>query len=413
MNVAIISPEYPPLTNWGGIARFNENLAGLLNNMGHNVHIITFDGKGDKFYYERKNGCTFYYIPLKTNVKIFNIVYYKILFPIRFFLKKIIPRTLFAIDWNIYSSWYFWDIYKKEKIQIVHTHSYLCAGAFIALLYRKIRIIDHIHGPQLFQNLYEQKKIDTRLIAWLEILYLRHVSQYIITCSYRLENWINQLHPKRKKVITTIHNFIDPSDFRNNKTFNKNILTYWGRIEYRKGPDTLLSAFVTLAKKYPNLEVWFIGMDTYTFYFDHHWINFKSFIEKQNIPLQIKRRIYVLPQIDDMETKMYLLHTLRGFSVFPARYEPFAYVNLEAFALKNIVIGTKGTGFEELSSKINYPYIVKPNPDEIVNVFTALHRKSNYALKNESEKNYDKIIQEYSIVHAVHKMSLFYQQIEI
>ena len=41
MNICLISQEYPPETNWGGIATHTRILANWLTEMGHRVHVIS------------------------------------------------------------------------------------------------------------------------------------------------------------------------------------------------------------------------------------------------------------------------------------------------------------------------------------------------------------------------------------
>ena len=68
MKVAIISPEFPPLTNWGGVATFSKNLSILLKENKHDVEIFTH--AKDVSFVKKEDGIKIHYVPFKTNSKI-------------------------------------------------------------------------------------------------------------------------------------------------------------------------------------------------------------------------------------------------------------------------------------------------------------------------------------------------------
>ncbi|MBI5234484.1 MAG: glycosyltransferase, partial [Deltaproteobacteria bacterium] len=47
MNICFITQEYPPETNWGGIATYTQTLARQMVKMGQRVHVITLTEKDE------------------------------------------------------------------------------------------------------------------------------------------------------------------------------------------------------------------------------------------------------------------------------------------------------------------------------------------------------------------------------
>ena len=191
MNLVIISPEFPPMTNWGGIATFNNNLAILLSSLKYNVQVITYDGIGAKEKSVNINNLTVHYVRFKTGNKIINFFYYKFPFgPLRYLLKKILPSLIFALDWNIFSFFLFNKLQKKYAYKIIFSPTYHTPSLFISAFYSKIPTILHVQGPQEELNQFENVTLDTRIKAWLENQYMIRFSRKIVACSKYLHKKI-------------------------------------------------------------------------------------------------------------------------------------------------------------------------------------------------------------------------------
>src|SRR3990170_5125949 len=63
MNICLISQEYPPETNWGGIATYTQTLARELVRRGESVHVITLGP--EKQYIMDDKGISVHRIALK------------------------------------------------------------------------------------------------------------------------------------------------------------------------------------------------------------------------------------------------------------------------------------------------------------------------------------------------------------
>src|SRR5258708_6134506 len=192
MNIVLISPEFPPLTNWGGVATFVQNLAELLVKQNHTVHVLTFDGRGEEEKSVLKNGMTIHYVRYKTKNKLFNVLYYRFPFGfIRLFLSRYFPSLLFIVDWNVFSFLLFLKLNKSKKFDVIHVPTYFAPGLIVRIFFGSTPQIFHVQGPQEFINKYEVVNRDRAIKAWIENVYTNWGASAVVTCSKNLEKDIN------------------------------------------------------------------------------------------------------------------------------------------------------------------------------------------------------------------------------
>lgn len=375
MNIAIISPEFPPLTNFGGVATFNKNLAKVLASMGHKVYVLTFDGVGDEEKKERKDGINIIYVKLKTRFKIVNFFYYK--FPLgilRVILGRYLPDFLFFLDWNIFSFIAFRNLNKKISFSVIHTPTYNGPAFFIAAFYRKIFLFLHSQGPEYLLNKYKEPSLNSKVKSLIEKIYMTKYSSRITTCSNNVLKEVASTFPSSREEIVHIPNFIDARLYKNNEQLDKNNIVFFGRLEYRKGPDILLNSFIRLAKTNTNLRLYFIGANEYGFKFKNKMYDFYNLLEKIDIHPSIRKRIFVFPRINDMNTLIEFLKNIKGVAVFPSRYEPFGFVYIEAMALGYLVIASNRGGGKEITHHGKNGFLVQPKISSLTNTLKKVSK---------------------------------------
>lgn len=362
MNAAIISPEFPPKTNWGGLATFNYNLSLVLSNICKKVHILTYDGNGKDEFQVTKGNVIIHYIKFKSNSKLFNILYYKFPFGIlRTILNKKFQYLLFAIDWNVFSLLYFKRLAKKENISVIHSPTYSCPSLLINLFFRHIPTIIHMHGHTELFNKYESVSMDLKILSKIENYFTNNFSNKIIACSESIKNiYLMTNKIERKKMIYS-SNFVDSKSIFPINKINKNNLVYYGRIEYRKGVDILLKAFVRIAKNNERLKLYLIGEDSGMFKLKKNLVSFNDFIFTQNIPENIRKRILFIPRIDDKNSLLDVLRLVHGIVIIPSRYEPFGFAIIEPMSLGLPVAASSNGGGNEIIEDGIDGFKFKPN----------------------------------------------------
>src|SRR3989344_720623 len=362
MNIIIISPEFPPKTNWGGIATFNKNLAKLLSSLDNKVHVITFDGEGANEILDHQDNISIHYVRFKTNYKLINFLYYRFPFGvIRFAMKKYLPSLLFAFDWNIFALFLFRKLHKKYSFKLIFSPTYHIPSLLISSIYSNIPTVLHVQGPQEELNQFERVNLDTKIKSWLENQYMIKFSKKIVACSKYLHKKISKRIPQIRHKFVYIHNFIDTKEYLNSQKQDINNLVFLGRLEYRKGVDLLIEAFVKLTKKNKELKLWLIGEEGGYFPVGGKLLSFNDWFNLLKIKDEIKNNIYFFNRIDHRNLLIKLLTMLKGIAVFPSRYEPFGFVNIEAMAIGYIAISSyRGAATEIINDKVD-GFIIYPN----------------------------------------------------
>lgn len=375
MNVAIISPELPPYSNWGGIATFNENLAKMLVSLGHKVYVFTYKDGLENEVAEKVGPKTIVYVRMNFGFKFINFFYF--LFPgglIRKVMRRFFPTLLFLIDWNIFSFLSFKRHYKCFNIQLIHTPTYYASALLTKAIYKKIPLILHDQGPQILLNRFEPNSIDNRVKALIEAAYTRFMGDVVIPCSRNVKNYlISTLNISPNKVFI-IQNFIDTAIFKPTKlTTNTNLIVFIGRLEYRKGPDITFRAFCKLAINNNKLRVVFIGEDLACWKHEHKPLTFQEWAKKNSHP-DLYSRMTFIDRVNDKRVLSKILEKYNGVAVLPSRYEPFGFVYVEAMAKGLIVIASKNGGGAEIIKSGVEGFTALPETASIYSCLRRIHR---------------------------------------
>jgi glycosyltransferase involved in cell wall biosynthesis len=405
IKAVIVSPEFPPLTNWGGVATFNQNLAYLLTEIADEVHVITL---GPSESTERIAGINIHYTACKTKNRFINFLYYKYPFGIiRRFLQSHFPLLLLTIEFNLFAFFIFRKLHKKEHFKFVHTPTYHAPAFLIKIYYKNVTLVNHIQGPQEFLSDYEQKSFDISIKARIENFYIKMTSDIIVCCSSHIENKVVARFPKLKSLIHTSHNFI-PTDLvstnwksQGSGLINKNRLVFYGRIEYRKGPDLLLKSFIKLAKKNKKLEVYFIGQKVDNFKHKGKLVSFDTMLQDCVRDKELLNRIFIFSRIDDKKSLNFLLDTINGISVFPSRYEPFGFVVVESMYNKSLTLFSFQGASKELISDQKNGFIFPLNSNALAKVILKVQQLSKKQISEIQDLAFETVKVKFSILAAL------------
>lgn len=347
MKVAVISPEFPPLTNWGGVATFSKNLSLLLKKNNHEVEVFTYNP--NLSFTKVEDGIKIHYIPHKTNSKLFNFFYFKFPFNlIKKSLKKVFPTTFFTLEWNIFLSFYLKEQTKKfGEFKVIHAPTYYWSGLFLKLFNKNIKIVSHVQGTQFINKKFEKQTLDSKLKDTIEKLFINHLSDKIVCCSQHIFREMIENFSQIKAKTVYIQNFSLVEKQIQTKT-NFNNLIFLGRLEPRKGVDVLLETFIKLAKTQKKLKLFLIGENGWGFKIGENFVDFYTYMETIKIDSDIKKRIKLFPNIIDRSTLLDFISTNKGIAILPSRNEAFGFVIAEAMSLGLITVTGNNEGGSEI-----------------------------------------------------------------
>lgn len=407
--VAIVSPEFRPHTNWGGIATFNEELAYLLEKIGFEIHIFTYNPNGDSEIRLISKNITHHLIPLKTSSKIFNFSYHKFIRPILKIVFKALPNLFFFLEWNFFSLFYFKKIAKNMHIFSIHTPSFSSPALFIKTFFRSIPLIVHIQSLDKEAMFFSKKSVDSHIKGNIEKLYIKYFSNIVVACNKSLKNKISSFY---KKKIYFIPNFVHIKKSKKvvsytsrNKLDN---LIFWGRIEHRKGVEQLIKAFIKLKKDNAKLKLWLIGDSYQTLLFKGKYLNLAQFINAQDINSEIKDDIHHIPRINSRSTLRKLAQDIGGISVFPSLHEPFGFVYIESMSMGLLTIASNsGEGANIIDHDID-GFVCAPSANKIVDTILHIQKLNKDTLDLISQNALKKVQTKYSISAVIHKYKKIY-----
>lgn len=377
LHIVIVSPEFSPYSNRGGIGQFNSNLAKVLSELGHDVDVVTL---GDRETNWSENGYMIHFVPEKTPSKIFNFFYYKTpLIFVRFFFRHYYPKTASWIKWSVFSYFVLSKINQSKPISLIHTPSYDSPCFLYKLMHPKTILFSHVHGPYFRLNQYSPQNFDNKIMSMVELLTLHRMSQKIIACSNFMKRDLTNSFPKLKNKTISIYNFVDLSKFSFSKKINPKNIVYFGRVEFRKGVDLLIKMFTQLARDDKQLKLFIIGQQFSNFRKKNgKLISINQYMGTIKVPSEIQNRIYFYPQINDFHSLNFLLKKIQGIAIFPARYEPFGFVIIEAMALGLVTITANNCAGPEIILDHESGFLYGKEADSLIScVQKVLHLPSS------------------------------------
>lgn len=412
MDVAIITEEYPPYNNKGGVATFTGLLARLLSREGYRVLVFT-DTHHILSRPATKNGVTI--IPF---INISDLKFIRSILPfiprkvIISLLLKYFPTTSRLVYYNLIALFTFISYRKRYAIRIAHVPTQFAIGYIISLVFPHISHLTHAQGPDELLQPYDRITLDSILKAWIETRYMNNRSKYIVCCSRSVMSYLaNKYHHIRGKLLY-IPNFIETKSFSAPlKKLDTNTLMFIGRLEYRKGVDLVVQAFAELSRKYPKLKLIILGEDTDAWRIDGKQSVFLEYVAFLGLPKSIRRKISFAPQINQRSRLVSYLQKHRGIAILPSRYEPFGFVYIETMMVGYITIAsTRGSGSEIIENGQD-GFTTDPVVEEIIKTIQFIKNLSISALSRIAHRARRKITTTYDIQSVVHMYAKLYQRL--
>lgn len=408
--IAIISPEFPPLTNWGGVATFNHSLAQLLAQLGFEIHVISFNSSGKTQRQRILPNVTLHLIGLKTQNRFFNFGYFRILRPLVSFFFRQLPQSFFILEWNLFVGLYFWKLHQQKKFLTIHSPAYYAPSILVKLFFPQLKLIVHLHSSQTQLNKFFPPSSDLKMIEKIEQWFVSQLADNVISCNRELVETSVSLHNQSKPIF--IPNFIDATNQSPlTKKFNPNTLIFWGRLENRKGVEPLILAFIKLRSQNPKLSLWLIGDDSRGLKFKHQFLSLHQFLDQLHLPPEYRRSIHYLPRIDDRARLFQLVKTLAGICIFPSIHEPFGLVYLESMNLGMVTVGSnQGEVPNIIDHEVN-GWICPATPRDLAKTIISIQNTPRQKIQSIRKAAQKKIQTHYSLEAVKSRYSQFYHQL--
>jgi glycosyltransferase involved in cell wall biosynthesis len=231
-------------------------------------------------------------------------------------------------------------IIKKEKINLIHTHS--AKGGFIGRIAALGTGITVLHTPQAFSYLSTPDPLKRFVYLTAERILKHFHSKLVASSESELRRGIEEVGFKKENTYL-FNNCIDPIDTDDNlemeKSWPGNYLCTVGRPSYQKHLDMMVRVMYELKKEIPGIHLVLVGVG-YHFHKDLELL--KKLIDR----LDLKNNITLLEWMP--REKVFKIVKDAQVYLTTSLYEGMPYAVLEAMALGKPVVATDVDGNRDL-----------------------------------------------------------------
>lgn len=390
LNICLISREFVPDTAWGGIATFSLDLARMLQIEGHDVTVIS-QTLGHSF---------------ETHYGGVKVIKCRTEYP--FLPAWYRSLALFALRFSYIVFRRFLQIHKEKPFDLIDVPDHLAEGFFFSL-YRKVPVVTRLHTPfsvivDLGLNDYK-KGLNYRIIKKIERFALNH-SDVLYSPSKNLVNQCNNhLGLNINAMIFGYPVDAQQFSFHVRKNIEKIKILFAGRMESRKGIETIAEAFPIVYEAVKNISLTLLGADTPNI---KGWHSGKDFLRSR---FKECGCLDVVEFIDPVS-----LDELAGYFHdhdiiwVPSLYDNFPLITLEAMATGKVVVSSDAGGIAEALGGSGCIYIFPAGKADMLSSITIeLAGKSDYFNKIGEEAR-NRVVNEYSYERIYCKTMELYEK---
>jgi hypothetical protein len=348
LSICLVSREFPPETDWGGIGRYTYLLAKGLVKRGHQVHVITQTFQDEEYDY------------MEEGIQVHRIKHPEI-FKARKPFEELARRLEYS--WRVYRK--IMELIDKYNIDIVEGPNF-SAECFIYSLFKKTPLVTRVHTPyeEVIKNFGWKWNWDRKLSCMLEEILLRRSDMVTFSTSIYARSFIEKMNLNSKIRVIPLGIEISDAKQREDRSSEMKPLNvlFVGRLEKRKGIHILFEVIPTVIEKLKQVEFTIVGRDTF---FQQDEKSFKSpegknfrseFYEK--LPPEIKGKVHLVGEVDKGKLEEYYKNC--DVFVAPSLHETFGFVYLEAMSYGKPVIGCKVGGVPEVIKDSETGFLVEP-----------------------------------------------------
>ena len=241
-------------------------------------------------------------------------------------------------------------ILKKEKPDVVHTHTYASAYGMVAAILSGVKKRVHtIHSIAQEENTEAERKIQNLLF--------KHHHVIPVALSGLVQKTIADVYNISKERIPVVCNGIDLSNCRikENYAVDGNFkIVHVGRFSPSKNHSGLIKAFSLFHEKHQNSELWFIGDGP----------------EKQAIETQVEA-VHLASAIKFFGSQSDIYGYLHDADVFtlPSNFEGLPMTIIEAMGTGLPIVATSVGGIPDMLKNESEAILVENDPSKIAEAF--------------------------------------------
>lgn len=335
MRICFISREYPPDTGWGGIATFAYHLVHGLQELGHEVEVVSLA--------KNRNG-----LQIEDGVRVHRVAPY--IFPGKLdIVNMCMPYSRHVLMtstalWNK-----FLELHQEKPFDVIDAPELLAEGLYPAAT-KTAPLVIRLYTPHskfIAERLHNvTPTFDHEFVAILERIAM-YSAEVLTSPSDDLAKFVAGDLNIDLKSIRIVRNPIDPKKFspegaRAIPADSRPTILFVGRLEERKGITYLVEAIPAVLKSFPTAHFVIIGDDTDN---GPGQTSVLSHLKRLLAESASEHAVTFINRVPLDSLPDY--YRSADICVVPSVYDNSPYTCLEAMSCGQIVLGTTGGGIPE------------------------------------------------------------------
>jgi glycosyltransferase involved in cell wall biosynthesis len=384
MNICIISREFPPDTAFGGISSFSVDTACMLRKHGHKVTVFS-QSLGP------------------SNISILNgVKVHKINVPKWFANYNNLPLFILAFNFLIYRE--VMRCHKVRPFDLIDVPDHLAEGLFCSI-FSKIPIVTRLHTPFALivdMKLNNYKKDFSYYLIWLMEFVALRKSKVLYAPCIDIVKRCNLLFDIKNKPLQVFGYPLDIKLFSPmmRKYEGSPRILFLGRLEQRKGIETIAAAFPKVYLAYPGATLTIVGHDTPNVHgFNSARLLLECAFKKNKCAAAVRYIDHVpLKNLPDIFNKHDIVW-------IPSMYDNYPLICLEAMACGKSVVVSDAGGLTEMV-KHNETGLVFPAGDANSLSVETLKLCTSSKLRKRLSSNARSYVEKNCSYNLIHKKTL-------
>jgi glycosyltransferase involved in cell wall biosynthesis len=334
MTLLFISNEYPPDTGFGGIGTYTAHAAESLASRGHRVHVIC---RGTA-----KNNTTMVQRGVTVHRAVpgpYTLPSSKYWYPLRKLCYRLIPQTLVKLAWSKTVARTVAALKESDiTFDIIECPECGAEGFFLSRFAEKLVV--RLHTPWKMIG-----RLDDLPGPVTDVLFEDLIEKSTARRARAISSPTQALAKVMKKQwgLNRVDVYPNPIPAATYPSTAGGGWIYSGRIERRKGIETLLLAYAALLREHPLPKLTLIGRP---YGFMKNGMEYGSFIKQMIAEKNLEAQVTWIPGVPTDRVVGFLTRSSVAF--FPSLWENFPYACLEAMACGCAVVASRCGGFPEM-----------------------------------------------------------------